>query len=338
MEGRGDGALPLTNSALCSTSRKDDCRQKVPLPTFAKPRYRPRGVGQSCTHRQGMYMRAAYNYTGTFDMHDPTANVTSMIAVISVDDNEWCPSMPNNLHGLHGGGLDKQTESGEWSAHGVDHQRKWKPKPGGNADAYISVRDDGNGVGGGGGEHGRGARDGREVRVGRLQRLLAELDALLDLLCGERAPAPLGHRALCLALRSGRACLVRIERKSERKLPLPQSALGAIAMERGKRGAVLTSFRVELGLLVLEGGGLEIELVLEAAPVVGAPATLGDVLVHAVLGLGAVLVDRVGVGCAGRAGHGCMHKLWKGCRRCALRAGSGWRTVGGKGGTSWSWW
>ena len=84
MEGRGDGALPLTNSALCSTSRKDDCRQKVPLPTFAKPRYRPRGVGQSCTHRQGMYMRAAYNYTGTFDMHDPTANVTSMIAVISV--------------------------------------------------------------------------------------------------------------------------------------------------------------------------------------------------------------------------------------------------------------
>ena len=58
--------------------------QKVPV--FAKPRYcRLVGLVDHARTDNVMYtMHAGYNYIGTFDMHGPTANVTSIIAVISV--------------------------------------------------------------------------------------------------------------------------------------------------------------------------------------------------------------------------------------------------------------
>lgn len=72
----------------------------------------------------------------------------------------------------------------------------------------------------------------------------------------------------------------------------------------GREGKERTCGVLKVGLLVVERGALELELVLEPAPVVGAGALLGDVLVHAVLGLRAVLVEGVGVGCARGACHG----------------------------------
>ena len=66
----------------------------------------------------------------------------------------------------------------------------------------------------------------------------------------------------------------------------------------GGKGRILTGRLLKVGLLVVESGVLVLELVLKTDPVVRASTLLGDVLVHAVLGLRTVLVERVGVGCA----------------------------------------